>query len=105
VEAGLHPVDAPDPAVAGEQGIEGAPQIRRRPGVGGGKADTETLGVHSGIGAAGCVGRGALAEEALKHALELDLYRSAGRLALPPDKPGTVEVQPGEECPAHRAEI
>jgi hypothetical protein len=33
------------------------------------------------------------------------LHRAAGRLALPSDKPGTVEVQRGEESPAHRAEM
>jgi hypothetical protein len=61
--------------------------------------------VYAGVGAAGRVRGGAVPEETLEHALELDLHRSAGRLALPPDKPGTVELQGGEESPAHRREI
>jgi hypothetical protein len=61
--------------------------------------------VHPGIGAAGRVGRGAAGEEALQHPLELDLNRAPGRLALPPDEPGAVEVQRGEESPAHRPGI
>ena len=61
--------------------------------------------MHSGIGAARRVGHGAAAEEALQHPLELDLDRAAGRLALPPDEPGAVEVQRGEEGPAHRPGI
>ena len=44
-------------------------------------------------------------EEPLEHALELGLDGAAGGLALPSDKPGTVEVQRSEECPAHRPEI
>ena len=35
----------------------------------------------------------------------LHLDRAAGGLALPPDEPGAVEVQRGEECPAHRPGI
>jgi hypothetical protein len=61
--------------------------------------------VHPGIGAARRVGRRAPGEKALQHPLELDLYRAPGRLALPPDEPGAVEVQRGEECPAHRPGI
>ena len=61
--------------------------------------------MHAGVGTSGGVRRRAAAEQALQHLLQLGLYRTAGRLALPSDKPGTVEVQRGEECPAHRAEI
>ena len=61
--------------------------------------------MHSGVGAARRMGHGAAPEEPLQHALELDLDRAAGRLALPSDEPGTVEVQRGEEGPAHRPGI
>ena len=80
-------------------------KIRGGPGIGCGEADAEAERVHAGIGAAGGVGGGAVPEEALEDPLELGLDRSAGRLALPSDKPGAVEVQRGEECPAHRAEM
>ena len=58
-----------------------------------------------GVGAAGRVRHRAAAEEALQHPLELHLDRAAGRLALPPHEAGAVEVQRGEEGPAHRAGI
>jgi hypothetical protein len=61
--------------------------------------------MHAGIGSTGGVGCGRVREQALEHALELGLDGAAGGLALPPDKPGTVEVQRGEECPAHRPGI
>ena len=61
--------------------------------------------MHSGIGAARRMSHGAAGEKALQHPLELDLDRATGRLALPPDEPGAVEVQRGEECPAHRPGI
>jgi hypothetical protein len=61
--------------------------------------------VDAGIRSTRSVGRGRLAEEAREHALELGLNGTAGGLALPSDKPGTVEVQRGEECPAHRPGI
>jgi len=61
--------------------------------------------VYPRIGAAGRSGGGAVPEQALEHPLELELHRSSGRLALPPNKPGAVEVQRGEEGPAHRPGI
>jgi hypothetical protein len=61
--------------------------------------------MHPGIGPARGVSRGRTIEEALQNPLELDLDRASGRLALPPHEPGAVEVQRGEEGPAHRPGI
>jgi hypothetical protein len=61
--------------------------------------------VDAGVGSAGGVGGHPVSEEALEHALELGLDRSAGGLALPSDERGAVELQRGEKCPAHRAGI
>jgi hypothetical protein len=42
------------------------------------------------VGSTRCVRYGAAFEEALEHALELQLNRTAGGLALPPHKAGAV---------------
>jgi hypothetical protein len=51
------------------------------------------------------MGNGSVLEQSLQHTLELDLNGAACRLALPPDKPGSVVVKGGEKGPAHRPEI
>ena len=59
----------------------------------------------AGIGAAGRVRHGGVSEESLEHLLELRLDRPARRLSLPADEAGAVELQRGEEGPAHRPGI
>ena len=61
--------------------------------------------MHARIGTPRRVGHAPSAEEAFQDMLKFGLDRSAGGLALPPDKPGAVEVQRGEEGPAHRPAI
>jgi hypothetical protein len=48
--------------------------------------------MHAGIGATGRVGYGSALKQALEDALDLDLNRAPGGLALPPDKAGAVVV-------------
>ena len=105
MEAGLHLVHARHPAVARHERVEGSEQGRGGPAGGGDEADAQPDGVDPGVGPSRRVGDGRLPEEAREHALELGLDGTAGGLALPSDKPGTVEVQRGEECPAHRPGI
>jgi len=61
--------------------------------------------MNSRIGAASRVGHRRSAEKPPEHSLELHLDRPARRLALPAHEAGTVELQRGEEGPAHRAGI
>ena len=105
MEAGLHGVDRLDPAVLGEKCVERAAEAVRGPGSRGGKADGESRGVYPGVGAPGRRGRRVLPQQALEHALELGLHRPSGGLALPPDEPGSVELQRSEKGPAHRPGI
>jgi hypothetical protein len=44
----------------------------------------------TGVGPAGRVGDSAVRKKALEHALEFQLDRASGGLALPPDKAGAV---------------
>src|SRR5690349_12280009 len=105
VEAGLHQLDFGDPAVRWQQSVERAAQVVGGPLSRGGEAHAEAFRVDARVGTSGCVGGNRAGEEALQDALELGLNRAAGRLALPSDKPGAVEVQRGEEGPAHRPAI
>src|SRR5204862_2256033 len=102
VKPRLHRLDRGGPAIAGQQGVERAPEVGGGPLIGSGKADAEPFRVYPGVGSARRVGGRSGAEQPFQHALELGLDRTAGRLALPPDKPGAVEEQRGEEGPPHR---
>jgi hypothetical protein len=92
VKPELHWVNRFDPAVTGEQGIERPAQRSSRPTGRGTEADALTNGVYAGIGPPGGMGNGPAGKEPLQDALELDLDRTAGGLALPPDKAGAVIV-------------
>ena len=105
VEAGLHRMHRFDPAVRRQQRVERAAKRGDGPGRGCGEADGESDGVHAGVGSARGVGHRPPGEEPLQDPLELALNRAPGGLALPPHEPGAVEVQRGEEGPAHRPGI
>ena len=94
-----------NPALPGKQRVERAAKCGARVQLGWG-AEAHSLAdrMHACIGAAGRMGRGSAAEEALENPLEFGLYRATCRLALPPDKAGAVVVKRGEEGPAHGPE-
>jgi anthranilate phosphoribosyltransferase len=105
VEPREHRVHRCHPAVGGEQCVERAVKRLIVPAGRSAEADALAFGVHSGIGPAGCVSRGAAAEDTFEDPLEFELNRAAGRLALPSDKAGAVVVKRGEEGPAHGPEF
>jgi hypothetical protein len=56
------------------------------------EADTLAGCVNAGVGPAGSMGNGSVAEDAFEDPLEFGLHRAAGWLTLPPDEAGTVVV-------------
>src|SRR5690242_1332203 len=91
VKARTHGLHGGNPAVAGKEGVESARERSRRPSLRRGEADGQAFSVHARIGTPRRVGHAPAAEEAFQDMLEFALDRSAGGLALPPDKPGAVE--------------
>ena len=90
MESGLHQVNRFHPAITRQQGIERPAKRRGGPGGRCAEADALAHGVDPSIGTAGRVAHGPALKETLEDALELDLNRAPGGLALPPDKAGAV---------------
>lgn len=85
-----HRVNRLYPAITREQRVERAAKREVSPAGRGAEADALTDRMDAGIGSSGRVRHGPMLKEALENALELELDRPSGGLALPPDKAGAV---------------